>query len=253
MATAGAVIAARGLAPRRTGSTAVGSAPGGERHFVCEQIRMSVADVAAELRALEHDLWSVSPLVPAGGVGASDGRTAPRRAERQRQGRATEPSAGCVDSQSIKTATQGTAVGFDGGKLVKGRKRHLLVDTLGLIVAVVVTAANGGDREGLQMLVSSYFADGVKRLRKLWVDGGYSGEPLRRWVAGLKASHKIDLEVVEHHGPGFQLVKRRWVVERTFSWLLNYRRHSRDYEVRITSSEGMIQISMIHLLLKRLA
>ena len=137
--------------------------------------------------------------------------------------------------------------------MVNGRKRHLLVDTVGLILGVSVTAANTGDREGLMKVLTAYFATGIQRLKKLWVDGGYSGEPLKAWVAALKQTHKIDLEVVENQGPGFQLVKRRWVVERTFAWLFNYRRHSKDYEVLPRNSEALIQVAMIHLLLKRLA
>lgn len=176
-----------------------------------------------------------------------------RQGERQSQGRLPEPSACCADSQSIKTATQGEDVGFDGHKKIKGRKRHLLVDTLGLIIAVVVTAANMDDRQGLVALMQRYFASGVTRLRKLWVDGGYDAQWLRDWVRGLKRTHKVDLEVVEHTGKGFQVVPYRWVVERTFAWLLNDRRHSRDYETLTTSREAMIQISMIRLLLKRLA
>jgi putative transposase len=173
--------------------------------------------------------------------------------ERHRQGRKPTPSAGSVDSQSIKTATQGTAKGYDGGKKINGRKRHLLVDTLGLILRVMVTPADGGEREGLMGLLSAYFAEGVKRLKKLWVDGGYAGETLKAWVAALKQTHKIDLEVVEKEDPGFVVLKWRWVVERTFAWLLNYRRHSKDYEVLPRNSEALIQIAMIHLLVKRLA
>ena len=176
-----------------------------------------------------------------------------RRLERRRQGRQPEPSAGSADSQSIKTATQGTAVGFDGNKKIKGRKRHVLVDTLGLILAVVVTSASTDDRVGLMMLLELYWATGVKRLRQLWVDGGYRAEWLQPWVWSLKQTQKIALTVVDKMGRGFQVLPRRWTVERTFAWLLNYRRHSRDYEVRVENSEAMIQVSMIHLLLKRLA
>jgi transposase len=163
------------------------------------------------------------------------------------------PSAACVESQSIKTATEGTAVGFDGHKKVKGRNRHILVDTLGLIVAVVVTAANTDDRQGLGALWRRYFASGVTRLRKIWVDAGYEAQWLCDWVRGFKHTHKMALEVVTHTGKGFQVVQHRWKVERTLAWLLNDRRHRRDYERLTVSSEAMVHISMIRLLLKRLA
>jgi putative transposase len=109
------------------------------------------------------------------------------------------------------------------------------------------------DRQGLVMLLQRYFAAGVTRLRKIWVDAGYEAQWLWAWVYGLKKTHKIDLAVVEHTGQGFQVVKHRWKVERPLAWLLNDRRHSRDYETLTTNSEAMIQISMIRLLLKRLA
>lgn len=179
--------------------------------------------------------------------------TALHAAERRRQGRFGEPSAGSSDSQSIQSATQSTEVGFDGGKQVKGRKRHLLVDTLGLVLAVVVTSANTEDRGGCVLLLTRYFLAGVKRLRKVWGDQGYRAQWVRLWAYGLKGTYKVDLEVVAHEGPGFQVVPYRGTVERPFAWLLNDRRHSRDYERQTANSEARIQISMIHLLLKRLA
>ena len=177
-----------------------------------------------------------------------------RQWERRCLGRQSEPSAGRMDAQTVKTATQGEAVGFDGNKKIKGRKRQLLVDPLGLIIAVVVTAADTDERLGLVEWLSQYCADGVKRLRKLWVDGAYPAAWLDEWVRGLKQTHTIALEATTHkEGKGFQVVPWRWAVERTFAWLLNDRRHSRDYERLTVNSAAMIQISMIRLLLNRLA
>ena len=175
------------------------------------------------------------------------------RQDRTDQGRCPMPSAGIVDAQSVKTATQGKTVGYDGGKKIKGRKRHLLVDTDGRVLECVVTAASTSDADGLKALLHDYCEAGVPRLKKLWVDGGYRGEELKKWVADLKKTHKIDLEVVQKQGPGFQVLPRRWVVERTFAWLFNYRIHAKDYETLPDNSQAFIHIAMIHLLLKRIA
>jgi putative transposase len=176
-----------------------------------------------------------------------------RQCERRRQGRQGEPSAGSVDSQSIKTATQATEVGFEGGKQVTGRKRQLLVDTRGLLIAVVVTAATSDDRVGLMSLLTQYFVGGIRRLRNLWVDGGSQAEWLAQGGRDLKHTHKSDLAVTPRAGKDFQVVPWRWAGERTLAWLLNDRRHSCAYERLTTNSEAMIQLSMIRLLLKRVA
>ena len=110
------------------------------------------------------------------------------------------------------------------------------------------------DRLGLVELLSQYVAEGVKRRRKIWVDGAYRGARLEEWVRGLKQTHKIDLEATTNQeGKGCQVIPWRWAVERTFAWLLNDRRHSRDDERLTANSAAMIQVSMIRLLLNRWA
>jgi putative transposase len=177
-----------------------------------------------------------------------------RQWERRYLGRNPEPSAGSIDSQRIKTATPNEDIGFDGHKKIKGRKRHLLVDTLGLIMAVVVTSADTEDRLGWVEWLSQYVAEGVKRLRNIWVDGAYPAEWLEEWVRGLKQTHKIAWEATTNKaGKGFHVIPWRWAVERTFAWLLNDRRHRRDDERLTANSAAMIQVSMIRLLLNRWA
>lgn len=176
-----------------------------------------------------------------------------RKKERKRQGRKENPSAGSVDSQSVKTALQGTETGIDGGKKVRGRKRHIPADTPGIILSVIVTPANEGGRNGLKCLLTDWFSKGISRLRKIWVDGGYSGSSIYEWVKNLKKTWRIDLELTEKEGKGFNVIKRRWVVERTFAWIFSFRRNSKDYETLIRNSTAMIQISMISILLRKIA
>ena len=174
--------------------------------------------------------------------------------ERARRGRHPQPRAGCIDSQSVKAARQPAAqVGFDGNKRIKGRTRHVLTDTLGLILCVMVTPANTDDRAGLRWLLERWFIKGVCRLRKLWVDAGYLSAAMRAWVRALEHTHTIDLEVTDPHGQGFQVVPKHWVAERAFAWLLAYRRHSKDVEVLTRNSEAMSQLAMIAILICRLS
>lgn len=175
------------------------------------------------------------------------------RWERGRQGRHPEPTAGGIDRQRGKAARQPVdEMGLDGNTKGNGRNRHGLTDTLGWILWVVVTPAKVGDREGLKPLLKRWFINGVCRLRNLGVAAGYGGEALRAWGRGLTRTHQIDLEVTDPQGKGFPVVANRWVVERACSWLIGYRRHSKDDAVLTRNSEAMIRISMIAILVRRL-
>ena len=149
----------------------------GQWYFVCQQEGLSVAHAAERLWFVANGVRLLLSVEPKRCLETAHEHLAKPETPASRS-TDTAPSAGCVDSQSVKAATQGQDIGFDGGKKVKGRKRHGLVNTLGLILAVVVTAANTSDQKGLKALLTDYFTTGVRRLRKLWVDGGYNGFPL---------------------------------------------------------------------------
>ena len=173
---------------------------------------------------------------------------------RQQEGRERQPSAAIIDSQSVKTTDRGGAErGFDAGKQTAGRKRHILVDTLGLLLLVVVHSAGVQDRDGARKVLSP-LAHCLTRLRKIWADGIYTGD-LADWVRNLRTRNRIDFEMVKRTDKmkGFVVLPRRWVVERTFAWLSFNRRMSKDYERLPATSETFIYISMIKLMLGRLA
>lgn len=174
------------------------------------------------------------------------------RADNGRQG---SPSEAILDSQSVTTATMvNEAVGYDGAKKKKGRKRHTVVDTMGLVLRVVVTAASVPERAGGKQVLTKVHEMGatVSRLSVIWVDGGYSGQPFLRWAMD---SFRFIIWMVlrPEQSKGFVLVKKRWVVERTFGWFNWYRRLSKDYERKPASAEAMIYIAMIRLMVRRLA
>ena len=171
-------------------------------------------------------------------------------AAREQAGRAASPTAGIIDSQSVKTTEAGGPKGYDAGKKVNGRKRHILVDTLGLLLVLVVHTANIQDRDGLA-LVCRRLRRRFPWLRLIFADGGYQGET----AACAAAQERVRLQIVARDPDtrGFALLPRRWVVERTFAWFGRNRRLAKDFEASITSAVTMVHLASIQLLVRRLA
>jgi putative transposase len=172
--------------------------------------------------------------------------------ERKRVGKDPQPTVAIIDSQSVKSVEESAhPSGYDAHKNVKGRKRHLLVDALGLPLSVYVTSADAQDRVGAQCLLAG-LKPLLPRLQKIWADGAYTGEKLASWC---KEQGGWELEIVERSADteGFAVLPHRWVVERTFGRLMRNRRLSKDYERKVQTSETYIKVAMIRLILKRLA
>ncbi|WP_179436241.1 IS5 family transposase [Streptomyces sp. Ag82_O1-15] len=223
----------------------------------------------------ERCAGKLARTVREGAVGKGPGPRAPRRRptslrrwrdkglaaefhDRQRDrvrtvaGRDPEPTAGIIDAQSVKAAASVPAAtrGFDGGKKVNGRKRHIVVDTLGLLLHVMVTAASVTDREAGQTLLARLHERNW-RVTRVWADGGYT----RRLVDFARDVLSVALTVVRRSDDtsGFTVLPKRWLVERTFAWLMHSRRLARDYERRTDTSEAVIRWSMTMVMSRRLA
>jgi len=210
--------------------------------------RLLVADVAQGVRAVANGLWVFPGLPTQRGV-AEDARGSAGEGTTQGGQKTYTECRNSGQSEREDHGKRGRR-GYDAGKKILGRKRHLLVDTLGLILVAVVHAGDIQDRDGAR-LVLDRLGQRFGRLRLIWADGGYAGQ-LVAWVQ--KTYHRT-LEIVKRSDDltGFVVLPKRWIVERTFSWLYRYRRLSKDYEQLPENSEAMILIAMINLMSRRLA
>jgi putative transposase len=175
-----------------------------------------------------------------------------RRQVRVEAGREPEPQKAAIDSQTVKGSEAGGPRGYDGGKKINGRKRHIIVDTMGLLLVVLVTSANVDDGTGAPQVLKLLTEQHRSRLDEIRGDGKYNNRALNRYLAAAQVKYQITVVERPARSKGLVHLPYRWVVERTNAWNGKYRRNSKDYERTTSSSEAMIKVSTIHLMLNRL-
>lgn len=172
-----------------------------------------------------------------------------RKLVRRLEGRSDNPSAGIIDSQSVRSDGHGGAVGYDAGKKIKGRKRFVCVDTLGMLLGVSITPADVPERAGARKLLQPILR--AQRLSKVWADGGFSGPEFSKWVSCQRSSTKVEIVKRISAKSGFHILPKRWVVERTFAWVVQHRRLVRDYERSPECAAAWVFLAMIRVMINR--